>query len=227
MKPRVALIHTSLVFINREPLLFELFDKILPDVDRANLIDDKMFFDVMAEGSISTDVLRRMCHYVLAAEAMGVDVIFNTCSSLGPAFEIAKQLTNIPTLQIDEAMAEKAAKEGKKIAVVATLPTALEPTSKLIMNYASALEKEIYIKEFLAKGAFEYLVSGNTEKHDNLIASTANNATEWADTIVLAQCSMARLATRLSEETGIPVLSSPRLGVEQLKRVLDRLVSTR
>ena len=33
---------------------------------------------------------------------------------------------------------------------------------------------------------------------------------------------MARLAPRVTAETGLPVLSSPRLGVEYLKRVLEQ-----
>jgi Asp/Glu/hydantoin racemase len=36
------------------------------------------------------------------------------------------------------------------------------------------------------------------------------------DIIVLAQASMNRLATSLSEATGLPVLSSPRMGVSSV-----------
>ena len=38
---------------------------------------------------------------------------------------------------------------------------------------------------------------------------------------------MARLAPRLAEETGMDVLSSPRLGVEELARVLAERAAVR
>jgi Asp/Glu/hydantoin racemase len=44
------------------------------------------------------------------------------------------------------------------------------------------------------------------------------------DLIVLAQASMSRLAGRLQDETGRPVLASPRLGVEYLAKRVDELV---
>ena len=42
------------------------------------------------------------------------------------------------------------------------------------------------------------------------------------DVIVLAQASMQRLKDRLGDETGLPVLSSPRMGVEFLAETLRR-----
>jgi Asp/Glu/hydantoin racemase len=43
------------------------------------------------------------------------------------------------------------------------------------------------------------------------------------DLIVLAQASMARLVDVLQEETGLPVLASPRLGVDYLARRVAEL----
>ena len=43
------------------------------------------------------------------------------------------------------------------------------------------------------------------------------------DLILFAQASMARLAPRVEEATGLRVLTSPRLAIEYTKRVLDGL----
>jgi Asp/Glu/hydantoin racemase len=161
-----------------------------------------------------------MCFYLLAAEAAGVDAIFNTCSSLGPAFNIAKELVSIPCVKIDDGMAELAAKEGKKIAVLATVSTTLPPTVALIQEKADQLGTKIELQRFLCDGAFDLLMQGEKDHHDDTISKKALESAGWADTLVLAQCSMARLAPRLSEETKRRVLSSPRLGVELLKSVL-------
>jgi len=221
MNKKVALIHTSFVFINRETLIFDLFDEILPDVERINIVDDQMLADVMNRGYITPEVNNRMCHYVMAAVAMGVDAIFNTCSSVGPAFDVAKRTVSIPTLKIDDAMAKKAADDGNKVGVMATVPTTLDPTIALIQEKAKAMNKDLETKKALTEGAFKILMDGDVNSHDDMVSAKAKEVAEWADTIVLAQCSMARLAPRLSDETGLPVLSSPRLGVELLKTVLE------
>jgi hypothetical protein len=43
----------------------------------------------------------------------------------------------------------------------------------------------------------------------------------WAEVVVLAQASMARALAGASEIAGVPVLTSPRLGVERLRRELS------
>ena len=43
------------------------------------------------------------------------------------------------------------------------------------------------------------------------------------EVIVLAQASMTRLAPMLAEATGLEVLTSPRLGVENVKQLLDQI----
>jgi Asp/Glu/hydantoin racemase len=223
MTKKVALIHTSFIFFERERLLFELFDELLPDVQKMNIVEDTMLAEVMQQNAITPDVVRRMCQYVLAAEALKVDVIFSTCSSLGPAFDVARQLVSIPTLKIDDAMAEQAVSQGNRIAVLATVPTTLGPTIDLILQKAQSFGKTIEIRRALADGAFKILTDGKTELHDNMVSQKAKEVSNWADTLVLAQCSMARLAPRLTQETSIPVLSSPRLAVQRLKEILTNL----
>jgi Asp/Glu/hydantoin racemase len=220
MHKNVALLHTSFVFFERERLLFDTFEELLPEVDLVNIVDDKMLSEVMEKGAISTNVIRRMCMYVLAADAMEVDAIFSTCSSLGPAVDVARQLVSTPVVKIDEGMAEKAAKEGKKIGVLATVPTTLKPTIDLIKEKGVILKKKLETKDALCEGAFELLMQNEIERHDDMVSQKAKEVSQWADTLVLAQCSMARLAQRLSNEVGLPVLSSPRLGVAHLKTIL-------
>jgi len=223
MAKRVALLHTSFVFFQRERLLFDLIEKMLSDVEVTNIVDDTMLKEVMERGHITPDITRRMCHYVLAAQAIGVDVIFNTCSSLGPTMDVARALVDIPIVKIDDGMAEKAAREGKRIAVLATVPTTLKPTIDLIMEKAIDIATKPEPKPALCDGAFEILLGGDKDRHDDMVSQKAKEVSRWADTLVLAQCSMARLAPRLSQETGLPVLSSPELGVSRLKQVLEQI----
>jgi Asp/Glu/hydantoin racemase len=224
MGQRVALLHTSFVLFEGDRFLLRMFEEQLPDVEFLNIVEDKMIQEVMRVGYVTPELTRRMCFYVLAAEAMRVDAIFNTCTSLGPAVEVAKKLTTVPVVKIDDGLTEQAARQGQKIGVLATVPTALRPTVDLIREKARAIGKEVQIQEGLSSGAFELLRKGEVARHDDMIVQTARDMVGWADTFVLAQVSMARLEPRLSAETGRPVLASPNLAVEQLKQVLQRLL---
>jgi Asp/Glu/hydantoin racemase len=221
MDKKVALLHTSFVLINRDRLLLDTFVEILPEVELVHIVDDGMLREVIKSGQISPQITRRMCFYMMAAEAMEVDAIFNTCSSLGPAFDVAKHLVSTPSVKIDDGMAQKAVEDGEKIAVLATVPTTLSPTITLIKEKAAEINKTVEIKKALSKGAFALLMQGERERHDEMVSQAAQEVSKWADTLVLAQASMTRLATRLSNETELPVLSSPRLGVLHLKGVLS------
>jgi hypothetical protein len=51
-----------------------------------------------------------------------------------------------------------------------------------------------------------------------MVIEQAKDLAKDVDLIVLAQASMSRLADLLQEETGVAVLSSPRIGVDYLAR---------
>ncbi|MDI6694508.1 MAG: aspartate/glutamate racemase family protein [Anaerolineales bacterium] len=221
MSKKVALLHTSMVFIQRERLIYDIFAELLPDVELINIIDDSLLRDVAHEGKISVEITRRMCYYILAAEAMGADAVFNMCSSLGPTIDTARKLTSMPVVKIDDGMAELAATAGRRIGILATVPTTLPPTTALILEKAAAAGREVETREWLSQGAFNLLMNNQVEKHNDMVIKTAKQAAEWADILVLAQCSMARLAPRLEAEVGCQVLSSPRPGVEHLRSILE------
>jgi len=222
MGKKVVVLHTSFVFIDRERMILDLMAELLPDVALTNIVEDTMLAQVREVGHITPVVTRRMCYYALAAEAMGADAIFNACSSLSPTMNAARQIVNIPIVKIDEGMAEKAATDGHRIGVLATVPTTLDPVIGLIDEKAAALNKSVETKAGLASGAFELLMTGDKARHDDMVVTKAKEVSQWADTLVLAQASMARLAPRITVEIGLPVLTSPRLGVEYLKRVLEQ-----
>jgi Asp/Glu/hydantoin racemase len=200
-----------------------VFKEVLPEVRLVNIIDDSLIGDVVRAGHIPPGVARRLVQYYHNAEELGADVILNTCSSVGEVADNASSLIGVPIVKIDQSMAAKAAAEFGRIAVLATLPSTLEPTLRLISKEAERLGKEVVLVKGLAEGAFDALVGGNPEEHDRILLETAKQVCEEADVLVLAQGSMARMEKMLSEITGKPVLSSPRLGVEQVKAVLEQL----
>jgi Asp/Glu/hydantoin racemase len=200
-----------------------VFKELLPNVRLVNIIDDSLIGDVVRAGHIPPGVARRLVQYYHNGEELGADVILNTCSSVGEVADHASALIGVPIVKIDQSMAAKAATEYSKIAVLATLPSTLDPTIRLITKEASMLGKEVTLVKGLAEGAFDALVGGSPEEHDRILLETAQRVCMEADVLVLAQGSMARMEQTLREATGKPVLSSLRLGVGQLKEVLEQL----
>jgi Asp/Glu/hydantoin racemase len=158
-----------------------------------------------------------------AAEAAGVDLIFSACSSLGPSMDVARALVNIPIIKIDDAMTQQAVALGSRIGVMATVPTTLQPTVDLIQHWAVNAGKAVETKQHLCEGAFDILMSGDRDQHDQMVLDGALQLAPQVDLIVLAQASMSRLAPTLSEEIGKEVLSSPRLAVEYVKLQLEQM----
>lgn len=212
----VAVLHTSFVFVTVEPAINDLLAELLPDAEVVHFVDSDVLAQVGRDGGITEASTSRMVHLAQAAEAAGADIIFNACSSLGPTMDAAKEVVRIPIVKIDDALALEAASTATEIGVLATVPTTLNPTSDLVLAKAAELGREVHIHQRLAEGAFQVLMDGDRDVHDSMVSQAAALLAKDVELIVLAQASMARLATRLADETGLPVLASPRMGVAYL-----------
>jgi Asp/Glu/hydantoin racemase len=223
----VAMLHTSFVFVNVEPMIGDLLRELLPDAHVIDFVDGDVLATGQREGEVSPNSVRRMCHLAEAAEDAGAEVIFSACSSLGPAIDVARRLVHVPIVKIDDAMAREAVRRATRIGVLATVPSTLGPTADLIRAHAAEAGRTITLIPSLCEGAFQILMAGDRERHDAMVSEGARALAADVDLIVLAQASMARLAPRLAEETGMDVLSSPRMGVEELARVLAERAAVR
>jgi len=220
MKTVVA-IHTAMPMV--EPTK-ELFSKHMPEVRLINIVDDSLIQDVISAGKVPAAVAKRLNQYYYSAIEAGADVIFNTCSSVGDIALEAKQKLEVPLVKIDDSMARQAVSESSSIGVLATLSTTLDPTVRLIRHYARELGKNVIVSEGLAQGAFQAVISGDRDRHDNLILEAARKLATEVELFVLAQGSMARMEDEIASATGKKVLSSPERGVLQVKEVLESLV---
>jgi Asp/Glu/hydantoin racemase len=222
---KIAILHTSLVFISVEPVINDLISELIPDAEVMHFVDSDVLATVVREHGISSSSEIRMTHLAQAAEAAGADIIFSACSSLGPALDVAAQNVHTPVVKIDEAMAMQAASDGARIGVLATVSTTLGPTSDLIQAKADEVGRSITLERRLCEGAFSVLMSGDRDKHDAMVIEQAMDLAKSVDMIVLAQASMSRLAGVLQEKTKMTVLSSPRIGVDYLARRVAELAA--
>lgn len=217
-RPILALIHTSATLV---PVFQTLCKAQLPHVDTFNIVDDSLVRAIGAKGALTADIARRVQAYISSAEAGGADHILITCSSIGPAVEAAAAFCAVPVLRVDQPMADLAVRTGRRIGVIATLPTTLNPTRDLVQRRAAAAGQEIELTARLVTGAFEALMAGDGAQHDALVAAALRELAAQVDVIVLAQASMARVVDALpADAKRIPILASPPLAIAHLASVL-------
>jgi Asp/Glu/hydantoin racemase len=217
-RKRLGLLHTSATLV---PVFEQLCREKLPDVAVFNLVDDSLIKDVISHSALRPATARRVVDHVAAAEAAGADYIMVTCSSIGRAVETAAELVATPVLRVDQPMADAAVARARRIGVIATLPTTLEPTADLIRRRADAAGRDIELTTRLCASAFDALMSGDAARHDALVLAALEELSSQVEVVALAQASMARVAAAIPEERRMtPILTSPPLAVEYLASVL-------
>ena len=215
---KLGLVHTSATLV---PVFAQLCKAKLPDVEVFNIVDDSLVKGIMSAGRLTPQIAARVANYLKSAESAGADQILVTCSSIGPAVEAAASSMGVPVLRVDRPMADRAVQMGKRIGVIATLRTTLEPTADLVQRRAQTVGKEIQLTSRLCEGAFEALMSGDAAKHDALVTDALKELSKQVDVIVLAQASMARVVDSLPDAgKHVPVLASPGIAVDYLATVL-------
>jgi Asp/Glu/hydantoin racemase len=119
-------------------------------------------------------------------------------------------------------MADEAVRRGKRIGVIATLSTTLEPTVDLVRRRADKAGSVVEVISRVCEGAFDALMSGDGETHDSKVAVALREMSEQVDIILLAQASMGRVVDNLPDaDKRIPILASPPIAMAYLGKVLD------
>ncbi len=220
MSECITLIHNSQVIIEQ---VGEAFKRIYPEADVINIMDESLLRDIKTKGAIDQFGVRRVCRYALCAEDLGADAVMMTCSSLCEAVFAARPMIKIPAFAINEPMAIEAIAKGVKIGVLGTLGSVLDPTARLVLQKAKETNKTVELKKTVCEAAFEALLSGDAQKHDDLLLTEIENISGNVDVIVFAQGSMSRLLHEAQNRVNIPVLECIDSGVQQVKDHFDSL----
>jgi len=214
---------TTLALLSTAPsvpaALDPLVTELLQGIDRFHLVDETLLRTARADG-VTDAVAARIAAHVDHAAASGADVFLVTCSSIGEVADALAEVAPIPVRRIDRPMAVEAATIAEHIAVLATLSSTLGPTMRLVEGEARRRHgAAARVEATVCDGAFEALQSGDVDAHDAAVAAAIRQAAGWAGVVVLAQASMARAGG--AGRRAVPVLSSPRSGIAQLRADLS------
>jgi hypothetical protein len=219
---RIALIHATPLAM--APVA-QAFERLWPEAQRMNLLDDHLSVDLAARGSLDDCMSGRIARLAVYARDYGAAGILFTCSSFGPAIDAAAALTGLPTLKPNEAMTNEALAicaglPGRgRIGLVTTFAPATAPMREELEFAASSLPVPPEVACALADGAMQALGAGDAAAHDRLVVEAAASLGR-CDVLLLGQFSMARARWAVADAVPVPVLTSPDSAVRALRSAL-------
>lgn len=217
----LGIIHAA-VFTSQtvQPFIRE----ILPEVQVMHFGDDTVQRDNLAApiGTIPKVNYFKFTTYARFLEEAGVDLIMLGCSTFNSAVEVARPMIHTPMLQIDRPMMDLAVQQGRRIGLLATLPSTVPASERLLRIAAQEAGKEIEIKTILCAEAFRILRSGDTEKHNEMLLEEIGKLSREVDAICMTQLSMSVLEPML-QNTRIPVYNSGRTGFTKAREMLEEM----
>ncbi len=215
---KLGIIHAALITTRAVQKYLEEF---IPEVEVVHWVDDTIQNTnfACAPGTIPPENYAKFVQAALSQQAYGVDLILLACSTFNRAVEYARPMIATPMLQIDRPMMDLAVRQGARIGLLATVPTTVPASERLLRLAASEAGKVIDVKTRLCSEAFAALKAGQPEEHNDLILAEIDRLSAEVDAIVLAQLSMSALEPRLTT-TKVPVYNSGRTAFARIRELL-------
>lgn len=216
---KIALVYTSTTSELIELVEQEVGKALPKDTEIISYQDPSILAEIRENGYVTAPPAARLVGMYMQAVSDGADAILNLCSSVGEVADAAQGIakyTGIPIVRVDEEMCREAVRRGDRIAVMATLPTTLEPTKNTILRVAREMNKHVELIDSLVDGAFGL----DQEAFKALMIKYAEKIADKADVILFAQGSMAYCEEIIHDRYGKMVVSSPRFGAAALRDAL-------
>jgi aspartate/glutamate racemase len=216
---KLGIIHAALITTRA---VQKYIDELIPEVEVVHWVDDTIQNTNFAcePGVIPKKNYAKFVQAALSQQEYGVDLILLACSTFNRAVELARPMIETPMLQIDRPMMDLAVQQGRRIGLLATVPTTVPSSERLLRLAAEEAAKRINIKTRLCREAFQVLKAGNPEKHNQMLLEEIDRLSRQVDAIVMAQVSMTALEPFLSD-TKVPVFNSGRTAFERVRQLLE------
>lgn len=216
---KIGVVYTSTTPELIDNVQKELINSIGNKVSFISLENPSILNEIREEGYITSSASAKLLELYCKAILEGADVILNACSSVGEitdSVQAFSKFSGIPIIRIDEEMCREAVLRGKKIGVMATLSSTLNPTKNTILRIARETNKRVEVVECLIDGAFGL----NQDEFKSKMLENALKMSDKVDVILFAQGSMAYCENLIHEKCNKLVVSSPRFGAKAVKEAL-------
>jgi hypothetical protein len=220
---KIAVVYTGIT-----PELKRMVDEALArelagrETEILSFMDPSIIQEASECGRVTTGCARRLLNLYEQAAGAGARILLNACSSVGEVAKAAQPLfgmMGVKIVRIDEGMAMDAARRFKRIGVVATLRSTLEPTKRLVLECAARQGTPIHVDEALAEGAFGL----DHERCIERLVGAGRKVAGGVDALLFAQGSMAWAERAGSEALSLPVLCSVGYGAAAVRTAVEAL----
>jgi hypothetical protein len=203
----LTLFHTT---ASNETMFRSLLADMGPEIPSRHILAADLLDRATAQGRVTADIAVEVKDRMRAALDDGAKMLLCTCSTLGTC---ADELHDPRVLRIDRAMARQATAQGGRVLVAACVASTIEPTVKLLRECTPPVATETQIETLLMADLWPHFQAGDRTLYWQGIAERLRERAAGYDCIVLAQASMAGAADLLND-LPVPVLSSPKIGLE-------------
>ena len=215
---KVALIYT----VTTPELKEDVVREVKRELGNAEIMSyeiPSVFEEIKSTGYVTASPAARLIGAYMKAIEAGADAILNICSTtsdIAYSMRDAAKYIGVPIVIINEEMCREAVRKGKKIAVMATFQSSVDPTRNIISRVAREMGKHVETRDVIVEGGFGL----DPEQFRTLMAEKAKTVADWADVIVFTQGSMAYCEEYIANMYRKVVLSNPRFGAKALKTAL-------
>ncbi len=214
--------HIGVAHVTRlakEPIC-SAFNEFWPEAAISDFEDYDLPPARAAAGCETAEIKKRIANLAAQAVDAGVDGLLFTCAAFGESIDLVAERLPIPVLKPNEAMFREALMIGGRVGLVATFAPSIQIISDEYAALARDVGKNPELKTVCAENAMSAALSGNSWKHDTLIAEAAKSLGE-CDVIMMAQLTMISARSIVRELTGIEPLTSPASAVKMLRFMID------
>ena len=216
-------------FLHTSPVHVATFERLVAENDdnigTVVVVDESLLDLARRVGSDHPDVAAGISSALDELEQAGASTVVCTCSTIAGEAERLGELSEIPVVRVDRAMAESAIAMGTRIVIVGALESTFDPTRQLLESVASSQGVSVEMSDVLSEGSWDKFEAGDVEGYLRAVATTCAALDGTCDVVVLAQASMAGAA--LLVEGSTPILSSPALAVEVAVGVVQNRLDPR
>ena len=207
---------TTIGFLHTADVHVATFDRLVderaPGAHTVHAVRVDLLDSARRYGLADPAIEEGIAQSIATLERQGADVIVCTCSTISGLAERPATPTHTPVVRIDRPMAAGAVRECRRIAVVATVESTIEPTLALLREEAVSAGVDVEIESLPCFDAWPMFERGDLDAYLRLIAAHVDAIDESYDCVVLAQATMAPAAALVAEPGR--VRSSPVAAVE-------------
>ena len=216
---KLGIIHAALITTRA---VQKYIDEIIPEVEVVHWVDDTIQNTNFAcePGVIPPGNYAKFVQAALSQQEYGVDLILLACSTFNRTIEYAHPIIHTPILQIDRPMMDLTVQDGRRVGLLATVPTTVPASERLLRLAAKEAGREVAVNTRLCSEAFQVLKAGNPEKHNEMLLQEIDRLSGEVDSIVMAQVSMTALEPRLTNPK-VPVYNSGRTAFNRICQILE------